>query len=55
MTYERGEVYREGNKGAHYFSLPKDNLWLGVDPPRGQRSCGGKRHKYTGHDVITYL
>ena len=19
MTYERGEVYREGNRGAHYF------------------------------------
>ena len=36
-------IYREGNRGAHYFYLyPKDNLWLGVDPPRGQKSHGGK-------------
>ena len=42
IDIEKEDIYREGNRGGPLFSLPKDNLWLGVDPPRGQRSCGGK-------------
>ena len=43
MTSKRGEVYREGNRGAQYFKLDlRAYLWSGVDPPRGQGHMVGK-------------
>ena len=43
MTSKRGEVYREGNRGAHYFKLYlRAYLRSGVDPPRGQGHMAGK-------------
>ena len=36
-------MYREGNRGAHYFKLDlRAYLWSGIDPPRGQGHMVGK-------------